>query len=164
MGNFKSRAKNGYPLKCNAAVIKDEKDKLIGFVCINYDISYMQKIEQSLNKLFDLPEEEHQMEENYSVDLWSIINQIMEQHINEKKKAIHLFTKDDRMDIIKAFSLLKEAFSTSPKFWESPHRAFINIWSKSAHPNLINRYSPPCFSIKNLKNLPTLAYNFIISL
>ena len=39
IANYPSEAGNGRPMRSGVALIKDEEDKLVGFLCINFDMT-----------------------------------------------------------------------------------------------------------------------------
>ena len=95
-------------MKSNAVNIRDPEGKLIGILCINLDITSLQEIEDYLKKMtqginkFSLAERQNEEveEEHFESDLWSIIKNIIDRMISDKKKSVDLLTKEERQEII----------------------------------------------------------------
>jgi len=111
LGNYNPKTKNGRVLKSNAINIKDTDNRLVGIICINLDTSEFKKTEEKLHQVirtineFCFVGEERTTkvkEERFESDLWSIIQQIINEIINKKGKLGERLTKKDRVEVIRA--------------------------------------------------------------
>jgi len=101
IGNYNHRTKSGRLLKCNAAIIRDEKGNPAGILCISYDVSRIQQIEQMMKDFYNYEQTSFPIEENFGGDLWSYMRGMIELAIKEKQKPVHLLVKEDRIEIIR---------------------------------------------------------------
>jgi predicted transcriptional regulator YheO len=109
LGNYNPRTKNGRLLKSNAVNIKDPKGKLIGIMCINVDISKAQQLQQSIQFINQIIEDFAYVkeetvkakEEHFESDLWTILQEMIDNVIKERGISVDLLNKENRLEIIK---------------------------------------------------------------
>lgn len=112
LGNYNPRTNDGRLLKSNAVNIRDPEGKMIGIMCINLDITSLQKTEDSLKGIsqsiqrfaFAETQREEVKEEHFESDLWSIMKDMIDQLISEKKSSPDLLTKEERQEVINKLS------------------------------------------------------------
>jgi predicted transcriptional regulator YheO len=112
LGNYNPRTNDGRLLKSNAVNIRDLEGKLIGIMCVNLDITSLQKTEDFLKQInqriqrfsFAETKNEEVKEEHFESDLWSIIKNMIDNMISEKKNSVDLLTKEEKQDIINKLS------------------------------------------------------------
>src|SRR6266849_34122 len=52
LGNYFTRLPNGKTLKSNAVLIHNEHGKIVGMLCINFDVSQLMALDQTLRDLY----------------------------------------------------------------------------------------------------------------
>lgn len=113
LGNYNPHAKNGRLLKSNAVNIKDPSGKQVGILCFNFDVSRLQKYQQGLEQInetmkeFAFVKEEPKIkakEEHFETDMWTVLQEMIDNIIEEKGKPTHQFSKEERLEVIHALN------------------------------------------------------------
>ncbi len=131
--NYLARNNRGELIKCSAIFVRDENEKIIGFLCINYDISKATAAQELIESLLHLdmdnveqypesiPQESIKPEkfplpirEFYAKDLEEVVNNSLEQVKLRIGKPLSYLTKSEKKQVIqelhdKGFLLLKGA-------------------------------------------------------
>jgi predicted transcriptional regulator YheO len=110
IGNYNPRTRSGHLLKSNAVAIKDARGALIGFLCINLDVSSMQGLRDvlqgvgdDLGKFFLVPETSRAAaprEEHFEKDLMPRLWEIIDKTIKGTAKSPDSLSSGDRQEII----------------------------------------------------------------
>jgi predicted transcriptional regulator YheO len=134
--NYLARNNRGELIKCSAIFIRDENEKIIGFLCVNYDISKAVAAQELIESLLHLdmenveqyPENSPQpqtapekfplpIRESFAKDLEEVVNNSLEQIKLRIGRPLSYLTKPEKKAVIqelhdKGFFLLKGAVDT----------------------------------------------------
>ena len=131
--NYLARTNRGELIKCSAIFIRDENEKTIGFMCINYDISKAVAAQELIESILHLemekveqyPELSKQEEQKsdkfpvpirewYAQDLEEVVSDELTQVKKKIETPLNYLTKPEKKEVIKelhdrGFFLLKGA-------------------------------------------------------
>ena len=135
-GRYLAKNNRGELIKCSCIFIRDENEKIIAFLCINYDLKKAvaaQELIESLVKVdmgkieqypesFDPPSEPHgkfpePVRESFAQDLEEVMDDSLAQAKRRIGKPLQYLTKPEKKQVIKelhdkGFFLLKGAVDT----------------------------------------------------
>lgn len=97
VSNYTNHSIEGKIIKSSTALIRDNRDKIIGTLCVNFDISNFLKYQSDLNNIFYVEETilEEQPLENVIEITYSLIDKIID-NVN-----INKLNRREKIDIIK---------------------------------------------------------------
>lgn len=101
--NYKKKTKDGRLLKSSSLFIRDESGKLIGFLCINYDISEMTVIKNILNDLTHISDEvdfNEESSEGYGNTVNDVLSSIVNKTLESVGKPVAYITKEEKVNIV----------------------------------------------------------------
>ncbi|HER24387.1 MAG TPA: transcriptional regulator [Candidatus Atribacteria bacterium] len=101
MVNYKTKTKDGRILKSSTLFIKDKDSKIVGCLCINYDMTGHLMFEKTINEfctIVDLSEQKE--EETFVKDVDEILENIINKAIEEINKPISLMQKEDNLRVV----------------------------------------------------------------
>jgi len=101
MVNYKTKTKDGRILKSSTLFIKDKDSKVVGCLCINYDMTDHLMFEKTINEfctIVDLSEQKE--EETFVKDVDEILENIINKAIEEINKPISLMQKEDNLRVV----------------------------------------------------------------
>ncbi len=103
--NYKTKTKNGKILKSSSVFIKDDQKKIIGCLCINYDIteySMFNKVIEEFCTSVDLDKEILTEEtETFTGDVDEVLGNIIKEAIEKVGKPVSLMQKSDKLMVAK---------------------------------------------------------------
>jgi len=103
--NYKTKTKNGKILKSSSVFIKDDQKKIIGCLCINYDIteySMFNKVIEEFCTSVDLDKEILTEEtETFTGDVDEVLGNIIKEAIEKVGKPVSLMQKCDKLMVAK---------------------------------------------------------------
>ena len=103
--NYKTKTKNGKILKSSSVFIKDDQKKIIGCLCINYDIteySMFNKVIKEFCTSVDLDKEILTEEtETFTGDVDEVLGNIIKEAIEKVGKPVSLMQKSDKLMVAK---------------------------------------------------------------
>ncbi|MHB1391974.1 MAG: helix-turn-helix transcriptional regulator [Clostridia bacterium] len=101
--NYRKKTKDGKLLKSTSLFIKDEKGKLIGFLCINYDISELTIAKNIINELTNIIDDTD-FSEDSEESLGSTVNEMLSSIVNKTLesvgKPVAFITKEEKVNIV----------------------------------------------------------------
>lgn len=97
---YLTKTKDGKILKSSTIYIRDENDKIIGILGINYDISLMLAMEEHLHS-FSCTEAENTQAEPISLNVSDLLDELIAQSARSIGKPVALMTKEDKIQIVK---------------------------------------------------------------
>jgi predicted transcriptional regulator YheO len=100
LGNYRTCSKDGRFLKCNAATIKDGNRRIVGFLCINMDISQLLEQAKAADAFCLNDSPGHVRGEKFGTDLNSILQNIINDVIKTARKPVHRLSKEDRLSVV----------------------------------------------------------------
>jgi len=98
--NYKTKTKDGRILKSSSVFIKDEKNKIVGCLCINYDMTGHLMFQNIINELCTINELNEETEETFVKDVDEILDSIIGKAIEEVNKPISLMQKEDNLRVV----------------------------------------------------------------
>ncbi|MCR2820077.1 helix-turn-helix transcriptional regulator [Lederbergia panacisoli] len=97
--NYTSHTKDGKILRSSTAILRDEEGKIIGSLCINFDISDFLFIENTIRDL-TMSNEKLPMDEMFVQDVNELFEYYIEMCIKIIGKPISIMTKEDKIKAI----------------------------------------------------------------
>lgn len=101
--NYKKKTKDGKLLKSTSLFIKDEKGKLIGFLCINYDISELTIAKNIINDLTNIIDDADFVEdsdESYGKTVNEMLSSIVNKTLEAVGKPVAFISKEEKVNIV----------------------------------------------------------------
>jgi len=101
--NYRKKPKDGKFLKSSSLFIKDEKGKLIGFLCINYDISELTIARNIINDFTNIIEDTD-FDEDSGESFGSTVNEMLSSIVNKTLesvgKPVAFISKEEKVNIV----------------------------------------------------------------
>ena len=103
--NYKTKTKDGKMLKSSSVFIRDNQKKIIGCICINYDLtehSMFHKVMDDFCATFDLDKEKSERDiETFTGDVNEVLKNIIQEAIEKIGKPVSLMQKEDKLMVAK---------------------------------------------------------------
>jgi predicted transcriptional regulator YheO len=101
-----TKTKKGNELKSTTVFIKNGRDKIVGALCINIDLTPYLSTKNLLDDLclmpnLGFPEAEKQVDEKFETNVKNLINDLLEKSIKRIGKPIVHMRKEDKLDILR---------------------------------------------------------------
>lgn len=97
--SYLTKTKDGKILKSSTVYIRDDDGKIIGIFGINYDITLMLAMEETLRQ-FTATDTEQQEPERISRNVGDLLDELIEQSVAIVGKPVALMTKEDKVKAI----------------------------------------------------------------
>lgn len=103
---YRTKTKKGAELKSTTVFIRDDKDKIVGALCINIDITPYVSTKNVLEELCLMPNAqtlgaEKQTPEKFESSVDNVINELLEHSISKVGKPTVHMAKEDKLRIIR---------------------------------------------------------------
>jgi len=100
--NYRKKTRDGRILKSSSLFIKDENGKLIGFLCINYDISELTIARNIINNLTNIIEETDFSEEDecFGNTVNEMLSSIVNKALESVGKPVAFISKEEKVNIV----------------------------------------------------------------
>lgn len=101
--NYRKKTKDGKLLKSTSLFIKDEKGKLIGFLCINYDISELTIAKNIINEITNIVDDAdftEDDEESYGSTVNEMLSSIVNKTLESVGKPVAFISKEEKVSIV----------------------------------------------------------------
>lgn len=100
--NYRKKTRDGKLLKSSSLFIKDETGKLIGFLCINYDISELTIARNIINNLTNIIEETDFSEEDecFGNTVNEMLSSIVNKALESVGKPVAFISKEEKVNIV----------------------------------------------------------------
>lgn len=101
--NYSKKTKEGKLLKSTSMFIKDENNELIGFLCINYDISELtiaKNIINDITSINDISDFSGDNEESYSSTVNEMLSDIVTKALEPVGKPVAFMSKEEKVNIV----------------------------------------------------------------
>ena len=103
--NYKTKSKDGKILKSSTVFIRNNQKKIIGCICINYDItvhSMFHKVMDEFCTAVDLDKEKSEKGiETFTSDVNEVLKNIIQEAIEKIGKPVSLMQKEDKLMVAK---------------------------------------------------------------
>lgn len=98
--NYKTKSGKGITMKSSTVFLRDELDKVIGALCINYDISMMIQYGAELQEFinFDMNQDKS---ENFYTTVQDVIQNMVDQVLEVFKKAPSALTLEEKVECVR---------------------------------------------------------------
>ncbi len=97
--NYLAKTKDGKVLKCSTIYIRDEDGQPIGIFGINYDITLMLAMEESLHAFTATQQQEHEPE-RIALNVTDLLDELIDQSVRLVGKPVALMNKEDKVKAI----------------------------------------------------------------
>lgn len=104
--DYMTKTADGKILKSSTVYIRDQGNKVIGIFSINYDITGLLMVENSLQSLIGTKKEKEEEVENIPTNVNDLLDDLLEQSVRLVGKPVALMNKEDK---IKALKFLNDA-------------------------------------------------------
>jgi predicted transcriptional regulator YheO len=98
--NYSTTSKNGVTMKSSTVFIRDFQDKVIGALCINFNISFLSQVSKDLHDFLEF-EETHAATENFYTTVHDVIEEMIKQVIQEFNKPPLLLELDEKVEVVR---------------------------------------------------------------
>lgn len=98
---YLSKTKNGKTLRSTSLYLRDDNGKVIGSLCINFDITDLQLLSSSLTSFLNPINDEKSMKEDFSNDINDILDNLINESIEYVGKPTAHMHKEDKIKAIK---------------------------------------------------------------
>lgn len=136
--NYLTKTKDGKILKSSTMYIRDNSGEAIGIFGINFDISTLLLIDNSIQNLITTSEENEKKEpEKIAQNVNDLLDELIEQSVKLVGKPVALMAKDDKIKAIQflnntgAFLITKSGDKISKYFGISKYTLYSYIDAKS---------------------------------
>jgi len=103
--NYKTKSKNGKILKSSTVFIRNNQKKIIGCICINYDITIYSMFHKELNEFCTTVELDKEKSEKgietFTSDVREVLENIIQEAIEKIGKPVSLMQKEDKLMVAK---------------------------------------------------------------
>jgi predicted transcriptional regulator YheO len=103
--NYKTKSKDGKILKSSTVFIRNNQKKIIGCLCINYDITVPSMFHKIMNEFcttVDLDKEKSEKGiETFDSDVNEVLKNIIQEAIKKVGKPVPLMQKEDKLMVVK---------------------------------------------------------------
>jgi len=133
--NYLTKTRDGKILKSSTIYIRDEKNDVVGIFSINYDITGLLMIENSLKPLI-ATEPDTKEPERIAQNVNDLLDELIEQSVQLVGKPVALMNKDDKIKAIQflnntgAFLITKSGDKVSKYFGISKYTLYSYIDAK----------------------------------
>ncbi|WP_321202709.1 helix-turn-helix transcriptional regulator [Bacillus sp. CRN 9] len=100
IANYKTQTKKGKILKSSTVFLRNADNKVIGALCMNYDISLMIQFGGDI-EAFTSFDESDSKEETFFTSVQDVIHEMVDQVLQQFKKAPALMTLDEKVDCVR---------------------------------------------------------------
>jgi len=103
LGNYFTHLPDGRTLKSNAVLIYNENRKIVGMLCINFDVTPLMAVDQTLRNLYT--DAKHQnvtkhYTEHYQKDIPTLIRRMIDDAVNGHGKKSQAMNKKERLRVV----------------------------------------------------------------
>jgi len=103
--NYRTKTKDGKILRSSSVFIRDDQKKIIGCLCINYDLTEYLMFNKIIGEFctnIDLDNEKSKEEvETFTNDVDDVLENIIRKAIDEVGKPVSMMQKEDKLMVVK---------------------------------------------------------------
>jgi predicted transcriptional regulator YheO len=96
--NYKTQSSKGIIMKSSTVFLRDLEQKVIGALCINYDISLLMQFDREIEEFISF---EQTKSENFYTTVQDVIQNMVDQVLHEFKKAPTVMTLEDKIECVR---------------------------------------------------------------
>lgn len=107
LANYQSETKSGDKLKSTSIFLRNSKKEIIGFLCINYDFSYLTNLGQKISDFCrvnsNIQEENgnHNEDEVFPDSLDELFNRVFDQMVKKTGVPVEKMKKADKINLVR---------------------------------------------------------------
>lgn len=98
--NYKTQSKKGNIMKSATIFLRDHEDKVIGALCLNYDISLLMQFGGEIEEFINFDEQQAKSE-NFFTSVQDVTHEMVEQVLHGFKKAPSLMSLDEKVECVR---------------------------------------------------------------
>ena len=101
--NYMKKTPDGRVLKSSLLYVKDENAEVIGFLCINYDISEISIVNNILDSFVDINKDdspESSEEESFGSNIYDVLSNIVNKTLDSIGKPVAFMSKEEKVNIV----------------------------------------------------------------
>ncbi len=101
--NYLKKTKDGRILKSTSMYIKDDKGDLIGFLCINFDISELTVIKNILSEFININDDAQYLDAESSSQgdaIHEVLTRIVDKTVESMGKPVGFMTKEEKVHVV----------------------------------------------------------------
>ena len=102
--NYFTKSRDGRILRSSTIFVKDEADKAIGILAINYDMSRLMAAEGAIRALLRGAGDDQPATPAIATNVGDLLDQLIEQSVELVGKPVALMTKEDKMRAVQFLS------------------------------------------------------------
>lgn len=102
--NYFTKSRDGRILRSSTIFVKDEADKAIGILAINYDMSRLMAAEGAIRALLRGAGDDQPATSAIATNVGDLLDQLIEQSVELVGKPVALMTKEDKMRAVQFLS------------------------------------------------------------
>lgn len=91
---------DGRKLKSISIIIPDDQGKVVGFLCINLDVSMFEKAQSVLSAFLTTPESSPENKDLFKNDLYERINHFVQKHCLEHNLSLEHLNREQKQSLI----------------------------------------------------------------
>ena len=103
--NYRTKTKDGKILRSSSVFIRDDQKKIIGCLCINYDLTeylmFNKIIDEFCNTVDPENEKSKEEAETFTNDVDDVLEDIIRKAIDEVGKPVSMMRKEDKLMVVK---------------------------------------------------------------
>ncbi|GLB60850.1 helix-turn-helix transcriptional regulator [Cytobacillus sp. NCCP-133] len=100
IANYKTQSKKGNVMKSSTIFLRDDEHKVIGALCLNYDISLLMQFGGEIEEFIRF-DDHHAKSENFFNTVQDVIHEMVDQVLQGFKKAPSLMTLDEKVECVR---------------------------------------------------------------
>jgi len=108
IANYQTESKNGKKLKSTSIFIRDDKKKIIGFLCINYALDHLSEFRKKIDDFCAVNREvdknvfnNEEKEEIFTDNLDDLLERVFIKAREKVGKSIEKMQKDDKLEVVR---------------------------------------------------------------
>ena len=108
IANYKTESKDGKKLKSTSIFIRDDKKKIIGFLCINYALDHLTEIRKKIDDFCAVNKDvdknvfnNEEKEEIFTDNLDDLLERVFIKAREKVGKSIEKMQKDDKLEVVR---------------------------------------------------------------
>ena len=108
IANYQTESKDGKKLKSTSIFIRDDKKKIIGFLCINYALDYLSEIRKKIDDFCAVNKDldknvfnNEEKEEIFTDNLDDLLERVFAKSQEKVGKPVGKMQKDDKLEVVR---------------------------------------------------------------
>ncbi|HZV48858.1 MAG TPA: helix-turn-helix transcriptional regulator [Candidatus Dormibacteraeota bacterium] len=99
--NYRSFTRDGRALRSSSVYFRNQHGKLIGALCINFDVFAYDQAREALDELLGNLQERGEVEEVFGADIGEVLDGMVEASIARTGKPVQLMDREDKVAVLR---------------------------------------------------------------